>query len=79
MSAKEITLKPSGSCMCDTIKTAVEAGITDLCLETEFRIKLDEVVRIDIPLNVECKCTGINVKPKKPSSKSGSCTCSDSD
>ena len=81
MSTKEVVLKPSSdSCMCDTIRTAVEAGITDLCLETEFRIKVDEVVKLDIPLNVECKCVGTKVKAKKSSSTSkGSSSSSDSD
>jgi len=76
MSTKEVILKPAGACMCDTIRTAVEAGVTDLVLETEFRIKLDEIVKIDIPLNVECVCTGTKVKRKSKGSKSSS---SDSD
>ena len=70
MSSKEVVLKPSAACMCDTIRTAVEAGVTDLVLETEFRIKVDEVVKLDIPLNVECKCVGTKVKPGKSSSSS---------
>merc|ERR1711879_649959 len=80
MSTKEVVLKPSSdSCMCDTIRTAVEAGITDLCLETEFRIKVDEIVKLDIPLNVEGKFVGTKVKAKKSSSSKGSSSSSDSD
>jgi len=85
MSTKQVVLKPaSDSCMCDTIRTAVEAGITDLCLETEFRIKVDEIVKLDIPLNVECKCVGTNVKitskgKGKGKGKGSSSSSSDSD
>merc|ERR1711963_705771 len=61
--AKHITLKPSDSCICETLQTIVEAGVEDLSLETEFRITLNEVIKIDIPLNVECKCVGIKVNP----------------
>ena len=61
--AKHITLKPSDSCVCETLLATVEAGVEDLSLETEFRITLNEVIKIDIPLNVECKCVGIKVKP----------------
>lgn len=54
-------MKKAGECVCETLMTKVQAGVSDLLLETTLKIKVEETVKLDIPLNIECHCT--NEKP----------------
>ena len=54
---KDVVMKQAGECICETLMTKVQAGVSDLVLETTLKIKVEETVKLDIPLNIECVCT----------------------
>ena len=53
----QVVMKKAGDCVCETLMTKVQAGVSDLVLETTLKIKVEETVKLDIPLNIECVCT----------------------
>ena len=53
----QVVVKKGGDCVCETLQTKVEAGVQDLQLEMNYKLKVDEVIQLDIALNVECNCT----------------------
>ena len=52
----DVVVKKGGDCVCETLMTKVEAGVQDMALEMHYKVKVDEVIRFDIELNVECVC-----------------------
>ena len=51
-----IVVKKGADCVCETLKSKVDAGLGDLMFETTVKLKVAETVKLDIPLNIECHC-----------------------
>jgi len=47
------SLQPVGDCVCETLHSCVQAGIEDLKFESDFGVKIDEIIDIDVPLTIE--------------------------
>ena len=43
--------QPKTHCICEQVKSQVTAGIQDLMLEVDVRVKASEVVRVNLPLH----------------------------